>query len=310
MQSGVSVIICCYNSARRIPETLQYIAKQLVPENLKWEVIIVDNASSDDTPKIAQAEWEKHKDLKVDFRIVTEVKPGLNNARFCGSNAAIYDVLLFCDDDNLLSKDYLLNAFNNLSKYPKLGIAGAGNAYGKYEINPPPKWFIEYQHFCCVYQMGDIDKIDLNCDESVLAAGAGMCIRKSIISAYFKAQDKESAILDRVKDGLSSGGDTDINYFCLKQGFGIGLFSNMNYFHYIPAERIKKSYLKKLAYSLTYSSMIVARKNQVPTYKWNKLGLIKNFIKLLLAGRIFGMQIFWHQYLAQKKALTVFNHKL
>ncbi|RYD73207.1 MAG: glycosyltransferase [Sphingobacteriales bacterium] len=176
---------------------------------------LIDNASSDNTSKVAIEEWSKHRLKNVDFEVIYESKSGLNHARFTGARYAKYDMLLFCDDDNWLAEDYLANAYYNLKSSPWIGIAGAGNAKAKYEIVPTPKWFINFQHFCCVYEMGEENKIDSKCDGSVFAAGAGMCIRKSLLLSYFKSQEKENFVLDRDRDQLTSGGDTDINYFAI-----------------------------------------------------------------------------------------------
>jgi GT2 family glycosyltransferase len=45
--AGVSVVVCCHNSASRLPTTLHHLAAQEVPRDLGWEVIVVDNASTD-----------------------------------------------------------------------------------------------------------------------------------------------------------------------------------------------------------------------------------------------------------------------
>ncbi len=50
---GVSIIICCYNSERRLPETLAHLFTQQVSEDIPWEIIVVNNASSDATSRIA-----------------------------------------------------------------------------------------------------------------------------------------------------------------------------------------------------------------------------------------------------------------
>ncbi len=274
-----------------------------MPKEIAWEIILVDNSSTDDTAKVGKQEWHKHQVHIVDFRVIIENKPGLNCARNAGTNAAKYETILFCDDDNWLNRDYLSNAYHHLNINPKLGIAGAGNARAVYEITPTPQWFVDFQHFCCVYEMGNEHKIDLNCDASVLAAGAGMCIRRQLLIDYFKQQTESQFIFDRVKDHLSSGGDTDINYFSLRRGYGIGLFADLNYTHYIPAARINKKYLNKLAYSLTFSSLIVAYKNQIVIRKWNTLGLLKNFALLLLKRKYFSLQVSWQQYRAYKEAM-------
>lgn len=45
--SGISVIICCFNSSAIIKGILQYSFKQKKSNNLDWEVIFVNNASFD-----------------------------------------------------------------------------------------------------------------------------------------------------------------------------------------------------------------------------------------------------------------------
>src|ERR1700679_3060772 len=103
MKKGISVIICCYNSAKRLTQTLDHIFRQ---KNLvfDWEVIVVDNASTDSTSLIAEQllSASLHKDK---FKIVFEVTPGLIFARKKGVSVAQFDRLLFCDDDNWLAHD-------------------------------------------------------------------------------------------------------------------------------------------------------------------------------------------------------------
>lgn len=54
MPLGVSVVIPSYNGADRLPATLAHIAAQRVPPGLEWEVVLVDNASSDGTAEAAR----------------------------------------------------------------------------------------------------------------------------------------------------------------------------------------------------------------------------------------------------------------
>jgi len=51
---GVSVIICCYNSVKRLPVTLAHLKSQVVFGQIPWEVIVIDNASTDRTAEVAK----------------------------------------------------------------------------------------------------------------------------------------------------------------------------------------------------------------------------------------------------------------
>src|SRR4051794_7116729 len=100
-EKAISIIICCYNSSKRLPATLKHIAQQKMRSNILWEVIVVDNNSADDTKEVAVREWRKY-NLSVPFKVVTEQKQGLIHAREKGYAEAAYQLLLFCDDDNWL----------------------------------------------------------------------------------------------------------------------------------------------------------------------------------------------------------------
>jgi glycosyltransferase involved in cell wall biosynthesis len=56
---GVSIIVCCYNSAERLPETLKHLALLESNEDVNWELIIVDNNSSDTTIVVCKEECKK-----------------------------------------------------------------------------------------------------------------------------------------------------------------------------------------------------------------------------------------------------------
>ena len=51
---GISVVVCCYNSIARIGETLTYLSNQKVPADVAWEIVLVDNASTDRTADFAR----------------------------------------------------------------------------------------------------------------------------------------------------------------------------------------------------------------------------------------------------------------
>jgi len=76
---GVSIVICCHNSARLLPKTLSHLKRQRVPDGLSWEVVIVDNASTDDTGRIARGCWAEGG--PVCLRVIREPRLGLSYAR-------------------------------------------------------------------------------------------------------------------------------------------------------------------------------------------------------------------------------------
>ena len=138
LPAGVSVVICCYNSAHKLPPTLQHLAAQAVPHGLPWELILVNNASTDNTPETAANSWQQL-GSPVPLRIIQEPNPGTDHARRAGVFAAQYSVILFCDDDNWLSPDYLQTGWQFLENRPEVALVG-GQAEAVAD-EPLPDWF-------------------------------------------------------------------------------------------------------------------------------------------------------------------------
>src|SRR5215831_16631642 len=141
---GVSVIICCYNSVSRLPKTLEHLAKQVVPKDFNWEIIVVNNASTDDTAAFAQDIWDNLYTEFIRFRIVDEEQQGQFYARKRGAQEAAFDYVIFCDDDNWLDPDYVSLAFDVLNKDAKIGAAGGQNEPVT-DAGIYPDWFETYK---------------------------------------------------------------------------------------------------------------------------------------------------------------------
>src|SRR5581483_7114235 len=99
--NGVSLVICTYNGVERLEPTLHSIFAQKVSSAVSWEVIIIDNASTDNTNNFCLNLKEKE-GFGGDFRVVLEEHQGAAYARARALKEAKYSWLLFCDDDNHL----------------------------------------------------------------------------------------------------------------------------------------------------------------------------------------------------------------
>ena len=140
--TGISVVLCCYNSAERLPETLRHLLKQSLVEYDLWEVIIVNNNSNDDTSKVAKEYLDAYfYPAGISYKIVDEPVPGLSAARERGIKESKFSYILFCDDDNWLCNTYLQKAYAFIINHPddKIGvIGGLGEPIGEIEL---PSWF-------------------------------------------------------------------------------------------------------------------------------------------------------------------------
>src|ERR1700733_6192805 len=93
---NITVILCTYNRCQSLSQALDSVAAQILPDSLEWEVIVVDNNSSDQTREVTQNYVHKHPGR---FRYVFEQQQGLSRARNTGIRAARGEILAFMDED-------------------------------------------------------------------------------------------------------------------------------------------------------------------------------------------------------------------
>jgi len=99
----VSLIVCTRNRAARLPDFLESVVVLEAPPG-GWELILVDNASTDSTPLILDR-FAEHAPFPVQ-RVRADVA-GLSRARNMGLARARGQILAFTDDDCYPRRDYL-----------------------------------------------------------------------------------------------------------------------------------------------------------------------------------------------------------
>jgi glycosyltransferase involved in cell wall biosynthesis len=285
---GVSIIVCCYNSAARLPATLNQLSLQKVPLNIPWEIILVNNASIDNTPEVALIEQEKFNLLNITFRIVEEPIPGLTFARKKGIEEANYNILIFCDDDNHLDVNYIKEAMAFFDAYHDVGIAG-GKSLPVYEVNPPD-FFLKSGISLGCRDKGDkmfISSCKGTISEypGICPIGTGMALRKEVGLLYNEhLLTGDTIITDRKGTILSSGGDNEINLIALKNGWEVAYLPSLIVNHTILAERLSAKYLCRLNKESSKSWILLLRKYNIcpwpPIPKWSTpLRKIKAYFK-------------------------------
>lgn len=140
MRNGISIVVCTYNGDKRLPDTLRHLAQQRVQDHIQWEVLVVDNASTDHTSQTVLEEWSKHS-CSAQFSLLEQPKPGLTYARELAMERALFEFVLFCDDDNWLSEGYVATAYDLMLQHPSIGVLGG---FGElvYETTPPAGQFL------------------------------------------------------------------------------------------------------------------------------------------------------------------------
>lgn len=99
----VSVIIPTYNRSQWLRETLDALAQQHWPTAVRFEVIVVDDGSTDETSQVASENYF------FPLRYIWQTNQGDAAARNTGAQQSQADILVFLDDDILIEPNYLLH---------------------------------------------------------------------------------------------------------------------------------------------------------------------------------------------------------
>ena len=168
----ISVVIPCLNEEENIGGLVALLKEQDFPRE-EFEIIVVNNASVDDTQRVAE-------EAGAD-KVLPEGRKGTNFARQAGLEAASAEIVAFLDADCRPPKDWLKKIWNIFEedKEKRLGILSGPYRY--YDV-----WFIT-RFFSSVWQRAMIwflTAADLIFRRKwAIALGGNMAVRKSIIQS-------------------------------------------------------------------------------------------------------------------------------
>lgn len=116
----LSVVICTWNRAEELAQTLKSIAECCPTSLSRCEIIVVDNNSTDTTQSVVR----QLSSTSLPTVVVSEPRAGLSNARNRGVHAARAPWVLFLDDDVDVTTDFLARYLRALSDFPTYGYFG------------------------------------------------------------------------------------------------------------------------------------------------------------------------------------------
>jgi glycosyltransferase involved in cell wall biosynthesis len=127
-EPAISVVICTYNREKFIGEALNCLAKQTLQRE-QFEIIVVDNRSTDNTAAIVKKFISDHPELQV--RYTMEPNKGLSFARNRGMQEARASIITYIDDDTEATSAswrhcQFLNADNTI-----VGVGGNNSKYSE-----------------------------------------------------------------------------------------------------------------------------------------------------------------------------------
>lgn len=247
---GVSIVICCHNSAVRLPDTIARINAQRVPENINWEVLIVDNASTDNTAEIAKQCWAYRPGVR--FEVVQEDRIGLVNARICGFSHTKYDVVSFIDDDNWICDEWVTIVAKVFNHNPTVGVCGSYNEAAFEES--APFWFEQFSRSYAVGSQG-VSAGDISGERGVVF-GAGMSVRKNAWNDLM-GNDFQFYLVGRQGRRLLCGEDYELSLALGLAGWKVWYEPQLTLKHYLPEQRLDWMYLRRMIKRVGYTDLIL-----------------------------------------------------
>jgi glycosyltransferase involved in cell wall biosynthesis len=107
-QPKVSIVLCTRNRADYLTKTLNHY--QEIATDVSWELVVVDNGSSDETTTIVS---EFSRQSAIQLRLTYEARAGLSRARNAGWRAAAGEIIAFTDDDCYPRPDFVTEVWRN-----------------------------------------------------------------------------------------------------------------------------------------------------------------------------------------------------
>ena len=254
--AGVSFLVCTYNGADRIAETLVCLAQQDVSADVPWEIILVDNAGTDGTSATAYAAWEQL-GRPAPLHVLNEPRPGKQHALEMALAQVQYRYTCIVDDDNRLTPDYLRVGLELLESNPQVGILGGPNTATF--AGPEPAWFPDFQQCYAVgpqldYASGLLRPLaDGSIGHNVLW-GAGMFVRTAVWQAL-RGAGFESLFSGRQGEAnLTAGEDDELCYAVLLLGYEVWYSTRLHLRHHMAAGRLTTAYRDRLFYASARST--------------------------------------------------------
>lgn len=241
-----TVAICTYNGAQRLPAVLDYLRRQIDTEDIRWEVLVVDNNSSDRTAEVVSRYTQLWPD-DCDLRYILESKQGVLYARDRAiREAKSAELVGFLDDDNWPDPHWVAEAVRFGKAHPQAGAYG-GIIDAKLD-SEPPAYFDRVKLFFAVYNRGPQPiRYDRTAKPRRIPAGPGSVVRKQ---AWIDCLPKKLNLQGRdetQKTMLGACEDLECMYHIQNSDWEVWHNPKMRIWHHLPAHRLERPYLLKVA---------------------------------------------------------------
>jgi glucosyl-dolichyl phosphate glucuronosyltransferase len=256
----ISVILCTYNRSESLAKALESAAALKLPQALEWEVLVVDNKSTDRTRDVVDDFCRRDPNH---FRYLFESQQGKSYALNAGIREASGEVLAFMDDDVTVEPTWL----NNLVA-PLLDgeWAGSGGRILPEQSFIPPPWLPREER----YALAPLVMFDCGpnaCDLSEPPFGTNMAFRREMFEKYGRFR---TDLGPRPGAEIRSE-DTEFGRRLLTGGERLRYEPSAVVYHAVSQKRLDKKYF--LAWWFDKARAEIREYPMPPGSKWSVAGI-------------------------------------
>ncbi len=228
-----SIVVCSYNRAESLRGTLTALCRQVASPACDWEIIVVDNNSTDHTRAVVDEMSSAFPRIRYEFQALQ----GLSHARNHGIGVARGDVVVFTDDDVLPEPDWLETILSGLSKHQ---ADACGGYIAPIWEAPPPAWLTERFYGFLAVRTDRTDDYRMEAS-GPLPFGANMAFRKNVfdrVGFFDTTRGRKGAV-------LASGEDGEMFERILAAGMRVMFLGGARVHHKVESFRVTKRYFRR-----------------------------------------------------------------
>lgn len=242
----ISIVICTYNRSELLIDSLQSLVNEGTNPTL-YEIIVVDNNSSDDTE--AEALQFIQQNPGYNLRYVKETQQGLSFARNRGIQEAKSLIVAFFDDDIIAGENLIQNWIDFFKAHPQ-AVGGGGKISVQFD-DPRPNWMPEI--LLTLFAKHDLGNKITKYSRGRYPIGANMVYKKEILESV----NMFNTSLGRKGKSLEGGEEKDIFFRITQQNNNVYYVPDAYLWHRVGAQRLTKNYVKGQAVGIGKSIAVM-----------------------------------------------------
>jgi glycosyltransferase involved in cell wall biosynthesis len=247
-----------------------------------FRVLLVDSAS----PKaIPESVLRPLHDAHIEARLVREEIPGIARARLRTISETSSDWILFCDDDNVLTENFVAEGIAFIRENPGVGCFG-GKLLLPEEIRYP-KWASPFLPYLAIKDLGEKPRGGIATEwREWEPPGAGVFVCRQVLQRFseFVGQSPEALDLGRSGQSLSSGEDSLLMRCAYLINRATAYNPKMVLYHHLDPSRFRFEYLFRLMKGYGHSYVLlekVLQNKEIPREYASYLNLLATFIYII-----------------------------